>query len=80
MKVKKELPQWSVEFRTYCTRNQLTIDDVSKKTGISKTAICNYRMGTKRPTLDSCNKIKKNIGFDMYEALYMAYKEDTKDE
>ncbi len=76
MKDIKTLPKWSIEFRTYCTRNGLTAEDVQKKTGISSTSISHYRTGKKRPSLKFCNKIKEGIGFDMYKALYESYQEE----
>ena len=80
MKKSHEIPKWSIDFRVFCTKEGLTIKDVSEKTGICLTTIVYYRTGKKRPTIRSCNKIKQGIGFDMYKALYEAYLEEQENE
>lgn len=76
MRDKKQFPKWAKSFRLFCAKNDLTVSDVSERTGISTTAIGCYRTGKKRPGLRSCKKIKDGIGFDMYEALYLTYQEE----
>ncbi|MGM9944969.1 MAG: helix-turn-helix domain-containing protein [Lysinibacillus sp.] len=63
MKNIKILPKWSIDFRTYCTRNGLTAEDVQKKTGINPTSSSHYRTEKKRLSLKFCKKIKEGIGF-----------------
>lgn len=80
MKKNHEIPKWSIDFRVFCTKEGLTVKDVSERTGIGLTAVSSYRTGKKRPTVKTCRKIKEGIGFDMYKALYEAYLEEQENE
>lgn len=80
MKRKKDIPKWAIEFRVFCARKDLTVEDVANFTGLSRTIVSLYRVGKKRPSLKSCEKMKKGIGFDMYKALYESYREENENE
>lgn len=79
MRNKKQFPKWVKDFRAYCGANDLTVSDVSERTGIAMSTIGCYRTGKKRPGLKNCKRIKDGIGFDMFEALYLSYQEEEEE-
>lgn len=54
--------------------------DVAEKAGIGVTTVSHYRTGKKLPRMNTCAKLKKGIGFDMYKALYESYLEEQENE
>lgn len=71
MGAKRDVPEWSVEFRVFCIRKGLSTQEVADITGISYGMIRNYLNGAKRPRFNVCKRIQETLGFDMLEALYL---------
>lgn len=74
------IPQWAMELRVYMARMGLNVKKVSDLTGLSRSTISNFMYGFKRPSVSSCEKIKKGIGFDMTEALYLFDRKEEENE
>ena len=71
-----DIPQWSMDFRIFLARTGLNVKKVSEITGLSYSTVNNFTLGTKRPGIKSCDKIKNGIGFDMLKALYLSDKKE----
>ena len=74
------IPQWAMELRVYMARMGLNVKKTVELTGLSNCTISNFMHGSKRPSVKSCDKIKKGIGFDMLEALYLSDKKEREEE
>lgn len=74
------IPQWAMELRVYMARMGLNVKKVVELTGLSGSTVSNFMYGYKRPNVKSCDKIKKGIGFDMLEALYLSDKKEREEE
>ena len=62
--------KWNLEFKAFLARNEMTAKDVSAKTGIPELTIVSYRSGKRTPSDKNKEKLYKDLGFDIYKALY----------
>lgn len=72
MRLRYDVPKWSIEFKLFCMKNGMKAVDVAEKTGVSLGSIQAYYIGVKTPRKATCDKIKDTIGFDMEEAIYLS--------
>ena len=75
----ERIPKWSIEFQVFLLRKGMNIADVCRLTGLSQASISGYRQGKKRPSVTNCIRIKRTIGFDMLEAIYLSDKKEMED-
>lgn len=52
------------------TKNEVTLIELSRRTGISKSALNNYENGKRSPTLVQVEAIAKALGCRMTELFY----------
>lgn len=72
MRLRYDVPKWSIKFKLYCMENGMKAVDVAEKTGVSLGSIQAYYIGAKTPRKPTCDKIKNTIGFDMEEAIFLS--------
>lgn len=72
MRVKLDIPRWSMKFKLYCFDKGWKASDVADMTGLSVATISSYWTGKKKPRDKTCDLIRDKTGFDMSEAIYLS--------